>query len=307
MFRNSLIVLLSSFLLQSCIPDDVAVLPYDRGDLNTVDLEMGERFDKMTFYSLKDAEIVQECSLTAFDFYLGDSIVRFNPSRLMRSAIARSASFDEVQDTLGLDFSYEQSDGFGEPALLADGEIRIIDMGYDEEGLHLEPYKIRLSKKDSDTYVLEYALLREGVSKESEVEAGSYFSIVEGEEIQLPKAEEYDLLFTRYNFYFEEEVTNYLVVGVLISDILNLEVNDVPFEEIDLTLVEERRSLLSAARDEIGYDWKDYDFDTGEYTLIPNKNFIIEDADGFVYKFRFTSYYNESGESGHPSFEFRLL
>lgn len=307
MFRSSLIVLISTLLFQSCIPDDIAVLPYDRGDLNAVDLEMGERFDKMTFYSLKNAEIVQECSLTAFDFYLGDSIVRFNPARLMRSAVARSGSFEEVQDTLSLDFSYEQSDGFGEPAVLADGEIRIIDMGYDEEGLHLEAYKIRLSKKDSDTYILEYALLSDSVSKELELEAGSYFSMIEGAEVQLPSLDEYDLLFTRYNFYFEEEATNYLVVGVLISDILNLEINDVSFEEIDLSLVEERRSQLNAARDEIGYDWKDYDFDTGEYTLIPNKNFIIEDAEGFVYKFRFTSYYNQSGESGHPSFEFRLL
>ncbi len=307
MFRNSAIFLLSVGLLTSCIPDDVAVLPYDRGDLNMVELEMGARFDKMTFYSLKEAEIIQECALTAFDFHFGDSIISFNPSRLMRTAMVQNKDFAEVQDTLGLEFKYEQSDGRGTPLLFPDSGVYVIDMGFDKEGNHLEPYKIRLSKKDSNTYLCVYGELGAREAETAEIKSGTYFSMLNRASVDLPRKDEYDLLFTRYNFYFEEEVTNYLVVGVLISDILNLEVNDVPFDEIEIDMVEERRSQMSSTQDEIGYDWKDYDFDTGEYNLIPNKSFLIEDSESFVYKLRFTSYYNEQGESGHPAFEFRLL
>ena len=35
--------------------------------------------------------------------------------------------------------------------------------------------------------------------------------------------------------------------------------------------------------------------------------YVVEDHEGFRYKLRFTSFYNELGEKGHPQFTFQRL
>jgi hypothetical protein len=39
------------------------------------------------------------------------------------------------------------------------------------------------------------------------------------------------------------------------------------------------------------------------YTVIPGITYIIIDTEGFFYKLRFVSYYNDQGEKGFPVIE----
>jgi len=68
---------------------------------------------------------------------------------------------------------------------------------------------------------------------------------------------------------------------------------------------------FSRRRDFIGYDWKDVEVDensnTAVYTVNSDKIYIIRDTEGFYYKFRFISYYNDLGEKGFPVFEHKRL
>ena len=59
--------------------------------------------------------------------------------------------------------------------------------------------------------------------------------------------------------------------------------------------------------DIIGYDWKNYSFTSGSYTINSNINYIIKDRQQKYFKFRFIDYYNDAGDKGCPKFEMQEL
>jgi hypothetical protein len=81
------------------------------------------------------------------------------------------------------------------------------------------------------------------------------------------------------------------------------------FTAIDLEIASSM--VYSTALDEIGYDWKDVvgDVSSGNvsYVIIQGRNYVIRDNQGFYYKLRFISFYNNSGEKGYPTFEYQRL
>jgi len=68
---------------------------------------------------------------------------------------------------------------------------------------------------------------------------------------------------------------------------------------------------FSSRQDYIGYEWKDVTVDvssnTAVYQVKTENNYIIRDTEGFYYKLRFVSFYNDLGEKGYPVFEFAAL
>ncbi|MEZ5083051.1 MAG: HmuY family protein [Bacteroidales bacterium] len=68
---------------------------------------------------------------------------------------------------------------------------------------------------------------------------------------------------------------------------------------------------LNGQLDVIGYDWKvlqgDVNSGNVSYNIVPNRNYIIRNRNGFVYKLRFIEFYNTLGEKGYPTIEFQLL
>ena len=63
------------------------------------------------------------------------------------------------------------------------------------------------------------------------------------------------------------------------------------------------RDSFNTNEDVIGYDWKEYDFDTGIYAIFPDHVFIVQDVEGYFYKLHFTDWYNAAGQRGNPRFE----
>ena len=59
--------------------------------------------------------------------------------------------------------------------------------------------------------------------------------------------------------------------------------------------------------DEIGYDWKIFDFENGKYIIDVQRVFIVKSTEGFYYKLRFIDFYNQDGLKGYPKFEFQKL
>jgi hypothetical protein len=125
-----------------------------------------------------------------------------------------------------------------------------------------------------------------------------------------PDQDLWDLQFTQYGsiiFTDEGEPTPYYVRGVLLNrHIVSAAVDsvsafgDISFEDI-------AGYSFSRQQDFIGYEWKSVEVDvnsnTAVYTVVPGITYIILDTDGFFYKFRFVSYYNDLGEKGFPVIE----
>jgi hypothetical protein len=63
----------------------------------------------------------------------------------------------------------------------------------------------------------------------------------------------------------------------------------------------------SNLRDVIGYDWKVYNFTSGQYVARSNVNYVIKDFyTGDAYKLRFLDF-NHNGIKGTPKFEYVQL
>ncbi len=307
MYLNKLWSIFLLLILGSCIPEEEPVAPYDRGDVNVVELEMGQRFSKMVFYSLSEQKIIDECELSDWDLYLDESEIRLNPSRYMAAALTNATSFDEISDTSGLSFQYDPSSGKGEKVLKANTNIYVLDLGISGEGLPLGFLLARITD-EGDSYLLETAELGGTKQEKQSAPKASYYSFSEQSTFDLIAPDAYDLVFTRYPQYFPDEGVYYLVTGALSGNSTEIrQVDDQSFDEIDYAFYEARADVLGSEEDIIGYDWKEYDFDAAFYEIVPNRSYLIRDSKGFVYKLRFTSYYDQEGQSGHPSFEYLLL
>jgi len=57
----------------------------------------------------------------------------------------------------------------------------------------------------------------------------------------------------------------------------------------------------------VGSSWRLFDFTTNEFAINNDIFYIIEDADGNVYKLKFTKMLNDQGERGNPEFIYEIL
>ncbi|HZF99406.1 MAG TPA: HmuY family protein, partial [Chitinophagales bacterium] len=124
-----------------------------------------------------------------------------------------------------------------------------------------------------------------------------------------PKPDEWDFVFTRYRyiFYNTTPYTPYLVSGVLLNPqgiAAGLDTAKV-FSEADVAFAQQLP--LSTQRDEIGFNWKAYNFATSAYETKQHFTYVIRDREGYYWKLRFLDFYNGQGEKGSPKFEFQRL
>ncbi len=113
-----------------------------------------------------------------------------------------------------------------------------------------------------------------------------------------PEINNWDLLFTQYTRLFTNPQIEYLVTGVLINDkttqVAVDTIND--FNQINYLSLSDYQFL--SQRDIIGYNWKEFNFETNLYSVKDNINFVIRDFEGKYYKMRFIDFYNSQGLKG---------
>lgn len=154
---------------------------------------------------------------------------------------------------------------------------------------------VKVQKDDSFTYV--------------------YFSSENSEVKQLePLKNEWDILFTQYfTILFTDDGIEapYYVRGVWLNPSLVESALDTTIHFLDINAQNALDNEFASVQDAIGHDWKSVEVDeisnSAEYKVREGYTYIIRDSDDDLYKFRFKSYFNQSGEKGFPSFEYSKL
>ena len=112
----------------------------------------------------------------------------------------------------------------------------------------------------------------------------------------------WDIVLTQYTHQFYVPYLPYIVSGVL-TDPRHTRVARIPSADFDqVVLGDTLYHPFEPWRNTIGYDWKDYDFDIGAYTVFPQQVYLIEDTDGRHFKLHFLDFYGAGGQVGCPSF-----
>jgi hypothetical protein len=327
------------FFLTSCFKDDEKIAPHDPGNVKTVTIELTSDYRYQVYFDLGTGEVVSMNNKKDWDLGFDGSKdgwkIILNSSNFMLAARSGLTDFDAPIDTTGMDFNFDASNGspdsvaignwvaFQEPdsVKVYTNEVYIIDRGYDEVGNLRGMRKIVFREVTDTSYAIRYANLDGSnentftVIKDPTVNYVCFSFDEGGKELDLePPKYDWDLIFTQYTtlLYTDEgDPYPYLLTGALsnTSGVTVCQDTLYNFADIDVNIAAGLN--YTSIPDEIGYDWKDVvgDVSSGNvsYVIIEGRNYIIRDWEGYYYKLRFTSFYNNSGEKGYPTFEYQQL
>ncbi|MCG8573291.1 MAG: HmuY family protein [Flavobacteriales bacterium] len=312
------IYLLIAIPFFACERGEIPVKPHESGEATEQQIELGEDYRHQHFYDLESNQIVASNLKTAWDF-------AFSPANLPNRIILNSAKgmkvhrstadFSTLTEYSGDDWHWDLQTGhldstaFGE---LSTSLTYVIDRGYDWEGSHLGYYKMRIIEIHDNFYTIERAPLSSATGTTIDITRNSaddfaYFHCEDGLVNIAPPVDEWDLMFTQYTHLFEDPPTPYVVTGVLLNryETLAAETKDISFQ--DLTYEDVLGLYLTGEIDEIGYNWKVFDFDSGNYLTHSDQVYVIKTSEGLFFKLHFIDFHNESGIKGYPTFEIQPL
>lgn len=325
----SLYMLSAALLFASCEKDDKPVPLPAKGEAEYGNVEMGEDYTDQVFFDLETGRVVHMSEINswhlAFDASTEGYHIFLNGGADVVIYKTGETNFNNVTSAPGntsKEWLFDRPSGLPDSTAMGDwrttgglsnNEIYIVKLNptYDPENLK----KIRLVYVSSTEYILEYADLDEAITHTISIPKDgnynySYFSFAEGGKVLQPDPPKntWDIVFTRYRYiYYDLDNFPYMVNGVLLNPYNTTAAEDTttPFAELDNTKI---LSLpFSNQRDVIGFDWKEYNFDTERYEINRNKNFVIKTRKNQYYKMRFLDFYNKQGIKGSPSFEFQRV
>jgi len=334
MMRTTLLsfLLLIAIVFQSCFKEDEMVSPHQRGDIMTDTIPMTVNYLYQVYFSLDSGKIVSanvktlydlgfECSQTGWQVIL-------NTSDFMKVADLGEVPFGQAYDTVGLTMLFDKSDGNPDSNAIgqwfkisgadtvSNKHVYALTRGLDELGNPLGLYQVIFDSLKNNMYHFRYAPILGGtisygaITKDPEVNY-VFFSLKSGSAISMePPSNTYDLLFTQYTtmLYTNEGIPYpYLVTGALLNRYMVEAAVDSTTDFLAITREKAMMMSFSRALDVIGYDWKYYDDKTGNYTIIPNRSYVIRGVSDFLFKLRFVDFYNKEGLKGYPVIEYQRL
>lgn len=318
---RKLFIYIIIFSFFSCEKEEIAISPHSPGNIQTNQIELGTDYRFQTFYDLGSNSIVSNNLKTEWDLGFESGIdgyhIILNSSIYSSLAYVDNVSFYDTISTSNLTWNWDNPDGNLDSTAFGDYRNKngfyVYDRGFDLDGNSRGYKKILIDSINDFSYQIIYSNLDNSepnsftINKDNSVEFTCFsFDLNNVENIQ-PPSNEWDLLFTQYTHLYSDTTTPaYLVTGVVLnSEVLVAQDKSFSFEEINYNTINQLN--FTSNRDAIGFDWKEYNFDAGFYTVNSNLNYIIKDRQQRYFKLRFTDFYNINGDKGYPSIEIQEL
>jgi len=340
MKKVTVYLILLVFILSSCFKEDEKVPAHDPGNLIEGQVAMGETYTDQVYYNLSTNTAVSYNEKDIYDLAFESGPdgwhVLLNTASFMYAASSGTKDFDAPIDTTGYNWKFDKSDGnldstaigqyfsydLQDSSLIYSNEVFVLNRGYDVNANLRGLKKVQILMVNDSSYTIRYANLDGSddntvkVTKD-ELSYFAYYSFDDGGNQLYPEPlpEEYDLLFTQYTtllYTNEGDPYPYLLTGVLVNRYLVETVRDTSLNFDDITYETAVAMNFTEQLDNIGYDWKELEGDvtgggTPVYLIVEGLHYIIQDTEGYLYKLRFTSFYNNDGVKGHPQFEYQQL
>lgn len=323
----SLYIVFAALLFASCQKEEKPVPLAERGEAEHGSVEMGEDYTDQVFFDLETGRVVHmseinswhlafDASIEGYHMFLngGADVLIYNTHETDFSKVTSAPAATSSEWMFDRPCGLPDSTAVGNwrsASNLSKNEIYIVKLNptYDPNNLK----KIRLVHVSSEEYVLEYADLDEKVTHTISIPKDedynySYFTFADGGRVIQPDPPKntWDIVFTRYRYiYYDLDNFPYMVNGVLLNPYNTTAAEDstTPFAELEGAKILELQ--YSNHRDVIGFDWKEYNFDSERYEINRDKIFVIKSRKNQYYKMRFLDFYNKQGMKGSPSFEYQ--
>jgi hypothetical protein len=318
---SAFIFLISSFLT-SCDLGEIPVPPHEPGEVQSVQVRMGEDYRNSIHFSIVTGQELRSHVKTTWDLGFaaqeGEYLIRLNGSKVMAAAATDALWLRDVSAATGADWKVDMPSGHPDSTAIGywhDGRVRLIDLGFSISGQPLGFSKMRAEVAEGG-YLVHFATLASADSSTILIPRDPTLNMIcvsldgSGSIVPIePHRDDWELVFTQYTHIFNEngEVIPYLVTGVLTnsSKVSSVRLDDIDFTSIDLEMAESL--AFSPAINIVGYNWKTYSFDTGSFLIHPDISYVLRLTDGSYYKLRFLDFYTHAGEKGAPLIEYQRL
>jgi len=307
-------------LFYTCKKGELPVPKHQPGDVITSTVNLGSDYRYQIFFNLEKNMVVSQNLKTAWDlgFETSENGYRIilNSSKAMYAYNTGKKDFNQVTDTVGFEANkkYDSPDGdLNKTAIgnwMLNKNVYIVDRGYNENGNKIGFKKLQILQVDSIKYKIRYANLDGSSDVTLEITKNNsynftFFSFETNSTVIIePPKSEWDIVFTQY---LEALSTPYLVTGVLLNRYNTYATMDSSKTFSEITYDYAVTKTLSSNMNIIGYNWKEYDFNTSSYIVFPKMNYIIKDNKGYYYKLHFIDFYNSLGTKGNPKWEYQKL
>lgn len=312
---STVIVSAVSLLLGGCIKDELPVPSTPRGDERSAQFCLGTGYQQQLWIDLEDNSVVRQNAITDWDLAFESAPngwrIMINGGRLMFAWNSGVSNIGATLDLASVALHGRIDAPSGHPDSTAIGDWRgvdqvvVLDLGYDALGLPAGFRRIRPIAVDASSYTVEIAQADGSgaatVSIPKDPQRGwVHYSFAQGVVQVSPVRGDWDIVLTRYTHNFEDIVLPYIVVGALIdgTSVRVARVAGKPFAEV--TLADTLQHPFEQRRNIIGYDWKEYSFETSSYTCLPDLVYILCNAQGVHYKLHFLDFYGSQGQAGCP-------
>lgn len=340
MKQTTIYLILVVFVLSSCFKEDEKIPAHDPGDVTEAEVAMHETYSDQVYFDLSTNTSVSSNKKDIYDlaFESGEEgwHILLNTACFMYAAESGTDDFDAPIDTTGYNWKFDKSDGNLDSTAIGayfsydeqdsskiyTKQVYVLNRNYDINANQRGLKKVQFLLVSDSSYTFRYANI-DGSDEHTvtlykdELAYFTYYSFDDGgsQIYTEPLPDQYDLLFTQYTtlLYTDAgEPYDYLLTGVLINRYLVETVRDTIMNFQDITYEDAVALYFTDQFDNIGYDWKDLEGDvtgggTPVYVIVEGLNYIIKDTEGYIYKLRFTSFYNELGVKGYPNFEYQRL
>lgn len=292
-----------------------------KGVLISGSVNIGEKYSKQVWYDLGTNSIVKtnlrmDWDL-AFDCNVDNSIMYLNSALNASVAFTNETDFENVSSDAGLTYVYEHHSGKKDSLAVGDvsnlRNVMIIDRGTSPSGKSIGKWKAQITLVENEAYYLTYAKL-DGSKQQTAIisKAPQYnkvaYSFTTNESIQIePPKTDYDLCFTQFTYIFIVPPQVYSVNGAIINSYNTEVAKEFQKNFSKITKQDAQNLFYSTNLDVIGNHWKEFDLQNNIYNIFSDKNYLIKDASGNLFKLHFLDFYDENGVKGAPYFEYVRL
>jgi len=309
------------FVFISCEMEEIPVSPHNPGDIQINQIELSNDYRYQVFYDLGSNSIISDNLKTDWDLGFESSSqgyhVILNSSTYSALSYIENISFNDNIDPTDLIWSWDNPNGDLDSSAFGDSRnlsgFYVFDRGFDLNGTPRGFKKILIDSITNEFYQISFSNLDNSeynsfkLYKDPSVNF-TCFSFESNQIVDIePSYNDWDLLFSQYTHLYNDTTTPaYLVTGVCSNlDVLVAKDTSYEFNEINYSMINE--FSFNDDRDAIGFDWKEYNFNAGSYTINSNTNYIIMDKQQKYFKLRFIDFYNSDGDKGYPTFEIQEL
>lgn len=303
--------------LSACLKEELPVPMHERGEAISVQACMGPGYQDQLWLDIRSGTVVSSNPKTAWDLAFESAAdgwrIYLNGAKLMTAWNLGAVDISAAHDTTGMAANKRIDAPSGDRDSTAIGDWRagtdvyLLDLGVDGFGVPQGLRKVRFVSVTASAFTFNLGALDGSgldtitVQKDPTRSFTSYKFGTGVVPIE-PVRGTWDLVLTQYTHQFYEPFLPYIVTGILAAPTTRTAV--IPNADFAaVALGDTVAHPFSAARDAIGYGWKEYSFETSSYTVDRTKVYIVEDADGFFLKLRFVEFYGPQGQVGCPLFE----